>query len=816
MPIASPATAARRAKSATLGGDGSETPFEQSFATIARQHVEDRAPALLDYEVGFQLLDRDDRTQSAAGVFGFKVGPQWMFVPVFWLDGDVKGHELLYLRTKDQFVPLKENWIDSLLSRSPSGLGEPVDRDLSRRGLRQPDLAVLSRGPYKYASSSTRVDGLGSAVAWADGEKAALEEEAAAVAVAGLSPRQAAEFRAWAPWAQLGVPALLKAAAREDGPTALDVARLRPEALGGFLNYFHEHPGHRAKLAEFYGKRALYDALVENARRLELRRKRAEARERLAHTAKSAVAELLAESDRAKLAVYVRGADEPLEKLAARLPAGLSDDDRRTLLRSGVLVKDAREEGEVAHAFDLPSREKLAREILKNPGQTGLYRVLLAGGDTARCLVVLGAQGPNGGRGDALVVRLDDKKWSLVSPGDVWTASVEPPGAYESWREGLPAADELPDGRCVLLGPGSATLPVRRVGSLGSKAYEAEFECGYDCRDGRLAEPSHREGVRRTGPWPAHRSVVRLGEPGSRLRRLHGELLVPSSFRRLALEGYADLKPELGTAADVERAMRKAAEELPLRRHKDGRYEVAGVAAGGPREALAHLVVRVGLREKAARELLERADRAPGAVKVWLYKSADLYNGGGIYLTGPGPQMPDFPEPPMGSQPAITRSYPLQYDQQLAIPVADMRPKQDARSLYDPFASAQYDDLNAGPLATAMRASQSGRKELFDATAIGSISRMLRPSRDDTLIDDDLDVMTKALSAMGRQLFKLYRHKPVYEDRYGRDDIAEIEDALRTNFENFGDLILTMKQKTIESDPEEAARETDLEPAARS
>jgi len=55
---------------------------------------------LLDYEVGFQLMDRNDDNTKAVGVFGFKIGSQWLYCPVFFLNGDLKGTELLYI--KDQ------------------------------------------------------------------------------------------------------------------------------------------------------------------------------------------------------------------------------------------------------------------------------------------------------------------------------------------------------------------------------------------------------------------------------------------------------------------------------------------------------------------------------------------------------------------------------------------------------------------------------------------------------------------------------------------------------------------------------------------
>ena len=63
----------KRIKSATLGGDP-ESSFEQAFASLAYTYIKDKAPRLLDFMTGFQLVDRNDDNTKAVGVFGFQVG----------------------------------------------------------------------------------------------------------------------------------------------------------------------------------------------------------------------------------------------------------------------------------------------------------------------------------------------------------------------------------------------------------------------------------------------------------------------------------------------------------------------------------------------------------------------------------------------------------------------------------------------------------------------------------------------------------------------------------------------------------------------
>ena len=140
-------------KQAELGGDGQDQPFEQAFASLAHAYLKDRAPGLLDYEVGFQLLDRNEDNSKAVGVRGFKVGSQILYAPVFFIDGDLKGHELLYIKNDDQFVPLKENWINYLLQKKPMSLGEGIHKDTRRVGVRPPWLARLAHSPTTFGAS---------------------------------------------------------------------------------------------------------------------------------------------------------------------------------------------------------------------------------------------------------------------------------------------------------------------------------------------------------------------------------------------------------------------------------------------------------------------------------------------------------------------------------------------------------------------------------------------------------------------------------------------------------------------------------------
>lgn len=140
-----------------------DSAFVRAFADIAHAIIRDKAPRLADYEVGFQILDKDEENNRAVGIMAFKVGEQWLFVPFFFLNGDVRGHDILIVRDGDLMLPLKDNWIDYIFNTSSrEELGKTITEEESKKGPR-PDL-YTSVMPYplgyKYASDRKLLDEL--------------------------------------------------------------------------------------------------------------------------------------------------------------------------------------------------------------------------------------------------------------------------------------------------------------------------------------------------------------------------------------------------------------------------------------------------------------------------------------------------------------------------------------------------------------------------------------------------------------------------------------------------------------------------------
>ena len=65
--------------------------FAQDFSNLAFQFLADRAPALMKYILGFEVVDRTENGTRAVGIFGFKIDGNYYYVPAFFMNSQVKG-----------------------------------------------------------------------------------------------------------------------------------------------------------------------------------------------------------------------------------------------------------------------------------------------------------------------------------------------------------------------------------------------------------------------------------------------------------------------------------------------------------------------------------------------------------------------------------------------------------------------------------------------------------------------------------------------------------------------------------------------------
>jgi hypothetical protein len=133
--------------------------FEESFFNLAYEKLQDKLPNLLNYLVGFEVINKSDDKRKAVGVFGFKSNQgQIVFVPVFFRDGSVKQLDMLYSKNYEQFYPLNEEWANTFLTDGVGDVGEKSKEDRNTIRKNRPamdlrDFVIPPRtGKMTYAS----------------------------------------------------------------------------------------------------------------------------------------------------------------------------------------------------------------------------------------------------------------------------------------------------------------------------------------------------------------------------------------------------------------------------------------------------------------------------------------------------------------------------------------------------------------------------------------------------------------------------------------------------------------------------------------
>ena len=154
---------------ATSGQDADKGAVEKAFMDQAFTIVSNLARPLMQppHRLGFEIVFKNDDNTRIAGVFAFRIGDDIQLVPVFFMNGTIKGGNMLYRTKLKKFLPLNEDWCRFLLENDGGEEGIPISRrktiqipqNLQLQKLQAPQTQWVSK------SSATREEFLGW---WAD------------------------------------------------------------------------------------------------------------------------------------------------------------------------------------------------------------------------------------------------------------------------------------------------------------------------------------------------------------------------------------------------------------------------------------------------------------------------------------------------------------------------------------------------------------------------------------------------------------------------------------------------------------------------
>lgn len=129
-----------------------DTEFEAKLSQLANSQLADRVPSLMPNQVGFQLVDKDDDETRAMGVAAFVLNKLFLYIPVFFIEGKLKGLDLLYVYQADMFVPTSDQMISMLEQEGVETLGKvkPMAQAADEGGFKRPSEVQLQNYPESF------------------------------------------------------------------------------------------------------------------------------------------------------------------------------------------------------------------------------------------------------------------------------------------------------------------------------------------------------------------------------------------------------------------------------------------------------------------------------------------------------------------------------------------------------------------------------------------------------------------------------------------------------------------------------------------
>jgi hypothetical protein len=93
---------------------------------------------------------------------------------------------------------------------------------------------------------------------------------------------------------------------------------------------------------------------------------------------------------------------------------------------------------------------------------------------------------------------------------------------------------------------------------------------------------------------------------------------------------------------------------------------------------------------------------------------------------------------------------------------------------------------------SASQMAANGQKEIFDTSAIATISKYVDPT---SKVINYLPNFVDTLDKLGRMLFMIYWETNKFQKMYGVDELPELIELIKSVFRNLGDLVIFLKRK---------------------
>lgn len=745
-----------------------DTQFEQDFSKIAFSFIQDKAPGLMKYLLGFETVDRDEDGSRAVGIFGFKVGKDYYYVPAFFLNNQVKGVDMVLNKRTNSFVPLTEEWVDEITRRQHVELGSGAEAGVET-DFEDPDFDFLqhpSSGPLS-----------GHNVKFSEAQIWSLADA----------------------WEQM--KSVTKEAAISDKEFG--------DAWAGFVNAVrHQHVEKKAESADLIkdyvskigGPKAMLSTLntLKNF-------KYAEAAMSLYKDLDSFVT-----TDFAKDCYLVKKQAESEEVKIKFTTKTNSDDEARDVVEDGFTVLDKRNDDDKSIAYTTEFVKSMS-----TPEGAGVYDVLMPGGNFEEGYVL--TQEPLAGD-DGIDSECDvccdgfrdhnrPKTGLVYFPGDKRrTYNVDlnkvfvktDAGTLDKPYDKAKAVGDIEKGTSILLvGPENTYIGPIDVHT---------FEGGKDRR------PSFQAGIDMDGCWSLN--TVEFADFNGRPRVSGSVLTIPADWKFLELYKKPEKKEDqswrdydattkdehvtTGSSIDLFNSLTKNAHHFLHVAHDDGkfRFEMDDHHYTDPvsyKQASVELVTRLGLGYDQAKKMLKAAERNGG--NSYIVKMSQM-----VGVNMPQPAMPDASVDPYTGMPVYQMPYVDETRGELTGVPEGMYENVRGENVGGELSQEQELPIDQEAQMLAQQAAELGQKNVFDQATVGGLSKVYDTG---SVIDSYIPQFMESLDRLGRILFLYYWKHDDFITRYGTEDVVEMEDLLRSTFKTLGKLTIELKRKGLTGDGSE-------------
>ena len=813
-----------------------ETQFENDFSNLAFQFVQDRAPALMPYMLGFEVVDRTDDGSKAVGIYGYKIDDDFYYIPVFFLNNQIRGVDMILNKRTNNFMPLTEDWINYIVDRHNVTLGKDVGEEATAT-LEQPDLNFLrepqSQGAPKTASAKEPQEMWSLKTAWE-----VMKDRA--VKMAETDPLLKDMFNGVLR-AVKGVPMKKSAESRYIKGFMKTVGG--PEAQVSLLKTLRNVKFANAALTFYDGFGAFDQDDVKDA-----------------YIHRSIMAKKAAALPKVKIV--------SAEEIEVKDETSLSEDDARRVMTRGFTIQDARPPETTSDMVDDTLTVDFEKRF-STPTEVGKYSFVMADGKL-RDGFLLSLTHTSGSDKDSAAVYFPEDKVLAKAPArslvtDSGTAAKSKGSSFKelfisamSKEDCVPSSTGNSNGY-MFIGPDGQALGPFKVNAVFKDGDDVSYRVSdsnwelvvstsgdrkvVDFGNWDISDRFHdQDGYRNDKKYNCEceccccDSKIRFCDGISRPSVTSKGIVLPDSWKVVEV---ANVKPSTPYDPDKSEEAREndRKEDERKRLEYDEKYTFGSmscilstlsdqgiarvkIASVGPdefhlqvagfnqtprmtyKQAAVALVTRFGAKPASAFRSLDKAAEEGSAaflVSGRQEKKAQV----GVSMQSPEPQAPSvdpytgipvYSDPYMDSQQGQFTGVPsLPPEGGLTQGIADGSEIQ--RATEGPEDGMMPIDQQAQDLAD--QAAQAGQKHVFDQAAIGGLSKVYDTS---AVVDSYIPTFMDSLDRIGRILFLFYWKHEDFNARYGSDDVVEMEDRLRSVFKQLGDLTLQLKEKAVRED----------------